>query len=634
MTWFDSDYGYKKKIEIDPAKVDGDETDFPVLVSVTDGDLADTGNGGHVEHSSGWDIIFSDASEATLLHHEIERYVNTSGLLVFWVNIPSLSSTSTTTFYIYYGKAGVGADPSSEDTWDANFISVWHMNDASGGIADSTSNSKDGVEAGDPTYAQTGKIGHCIDLDGTGDYFDIPNDYGIFTAGDFTIEVWVKFDSVTSNDGIVSLKGEANTALQISATPAVRQTYNNGAWQGVDIKANPDTTNWHNYSATYDNDVQMLGYYDGGLANTDNDHGNIAASATDNFIGYMGEAFYMDGYIDETRISDVKRSANWIGTTFNTQSEPSNFMSFGSEEAGALEHAASDSVSISDSITFKYSIPFADDVAIVDAVEYKHEVYLSDDVAITDSVAFKRLLEIADSVAVTDSVAFKHLLNLADTVAVTDSAAYKHMIYLAESIGVTDSITFKYFLYLLESVSVADSLFFKHLISLTDTVSVADSFAAKHSIFILDDISILDDMEADFADACGSIFQLHSDTYRVFLPVPEYGGESGSVNNELVLFDFWLGERDTDTIGINTEPIILGGTIFACGDNKETEMTNIATKLLNIHAMMDAHEKVRITGLNDCVDAYYIIKNFRYRTVRKSPYEYAWQLTLEYVEGL
>jgi len=343
-----------------------------------------------------------------------------------------------------------------------------------------------------------------------------------------------------------------------------------------------------------------------------------------------GEA---NGEIDKVRISRYERSANWLATTYETQSEPSNFMSFGSEEVGALLHTPSDSVNVADSVVFKHEIPIADDVAIADAIVYEHRISLADDVTVTDAVAFKRLLALADSISVTDAVAFKRLLSLADSVSVSDSIAYKHMLYLAESIGITDSINFKYFLYLLESVNISDSIFFKHLISLSDSVNVTDSFAAKHSIFILDNISILDDMEADFADTCGNVFQLHTDTYRVFLPVPEYGGESGSINNEIMLFDFWINERDTDTIGINSEPIVLGGTIFACGDNKETEMVGIGTKFLNIHSMMDAHEKVRITGLNDCFDAYYIIKNFRHATIRGSPYAYAWQLTLEYVEA-
>ncbi|GAG01782.1 unnamed protein product, partial [marine sediment metagenome] len=265
---------------------------------------------------------------------------------------------------------------------------------------------------------------------------------------------------------------------------------------------------------------------------------------------------YFDGNIDEIRISNIARSTNWLNTTYETQNDSAAFMSWGIEETiPPTPFTPSDNVSVSDSITFKYKIPFLDSINVTDAPVYEHQINLDDSVSISDSLAMKRLLALADSVSVSDSLgAIKRLLALADSVNITDAIAYKHDINLSDTISVTDSITFKYFLYLLESVSVADSLFIKHLISLTDSVNVTDSFAAKHSIFILDNISILDDVESDFADACGAIFQLHSDTYRVFLPVPEYGGESGSVNNELVLFDFWTNERDVNSIGLNSEP--------------------------------------------------------------------------------
>ncbi|GAG90218.1 unnamed protein product, partial [marine sediment metagenome] len=38
------------------------------------------------------------------------------------------------------------------------------------------------------------------------------------------------------------------------------------------------------------------------------------------------------GYIDELRISDTARSANWISTTFETQDDPDAFMSWGGEQ--------------------------------------------------------------------------------------------------------------------------------------------------------------------------------------------------------------------------------------------------------------------------------------------------------------
>ncbi|MBZ0166164.1 MAG: hypothetical protein K8I00_05095, partial [Candidatus Omnitrophica bacterium] len=76
--WFDTDYKFRKKLTLDSALVSGttDLTNFTVLIEYTDGDLATTGNGGQVENSSGYDIIFTDVDPSTpsQLDHEIQSY--------------------------------------------------------------------------------------------------------------------------------------------------------------------------------------------------------------------------------------------------------------------------------------------------------------------------------------------------------------------------------------------------------------------------------------------------------------------------------------------------------------------------------------------------------------------------------
>jgi hypothetical protein len=147
MVWYDATYGYKKKITIDKTKVLEDCTDFPVLISATDADLKVTGSGGHVQSANGYDIIFTNSTENTKLSHEIETYVSGTGQIAFWVKIPSLSSVNNTIIYMYYGKAGVVANPSTTDTWNANYVVVYHMNDADNSttVHDSTANANHGT---------------------------------------------------------------------------------------------------------------------------------------------------------------------------------------------------------------------------------------------------------------------------------------------------------------------------------------------------------------------------------------------------------------------------------------------------------------------------------------------------------
>ena len=45
-----------------------------------------------------------------------------------------------------------------------------------------------------------------------------------------------------------------------------------------------------------------------------------------------GTKSFLTGWIDETRVSKVRRSSAWIETSYNTMNNPSNFLSFGAEE--------------------------------------------------------------------------------------------------------------------------------------------------------------------------------------------------------------------------------------------------------------------------------------------------------------
>jgi len=77
-------------------------TDFPVLVSGTYTYLKTTGNGGEVTNANGYDIgFYSDSGLTTKLDWEVEKYVSTTGEIVAWVRIPTLSHTSDTVIYIY-----------------------------------------------------------------------------------------------------------------------------------------------------------------------------------------------------------------------------------------------------------------------------------------------------------------------------------------------------------------------------------------------------------------------------------------------------------------------------------------------------------------------------------------------------
>ncbi|MCZ6701789.1 MAG: DUF2341 domain-containing protein, partial [Ignavibacteria bacterium] len=132
--WFkpsSSSWAYKKLITIDNTKVPATLTDFPVLVSLTDTDLKDSDNGGAIQ-PDGDDILFIK-TDGTKLSHEIEKYDGSTGQLVAWVKIPSLSSSTDTEFSLCYGNTSCSSQQDATNVWDSNYKAVWHMGDGPGG---------------------------------------------------------------------------------------------------------------------------------------------------------------------------------------------------------------------------------------------------------------------------------------------------------------------------------------------------------------------------------------------------------------------------------------------------------------------------------------------------------------------
>ena len=153
------EYTYRKKITIQTANVDSDLSNFPLYVKLT----ADVEIGNN-SNADGFDIRFTQSDGTTLLKYERESWTGGAGDDVtadFWVNTNVDSGDpAATDIYIYYRSTDTadGADPAN--VWDANFVMVQHMKDATTStILDSTSNSNDGTKkaANEPVEA-TGKI--------------------------------------------------------------------------------------------------------------------------------------------------------------------------------------------------------------------------------------------------------------------------------------------------------------------------------------------------------------------------------------------------------------------------------------------------------------------------------------------
>jgi parallel beta-helix repeat protein len=329
--WWDYDWQYRKMITIDHNKVAGDLTNFPVLIHNTSDDF--------IVHAQpdGDDFVFVSSDNITKYNHEIEHYNSTTGELTAWVNITALSSSNDTNFYLYYGNENCSNQENVTGTWDSSYVSVWHMSDLSGGIYDSAQ-TQNGSEYGNPIYQQTGKIGYCIDFDGSGDYFDMGDnpayDFGI---GNFTFEIWFKSSSPTKR--IIICKKDWGT-LAVGYMIWVSETYLQCpylTYTHTSIGVNefyPFSDNvWHyivgvragDYLYFYNNSV--LEGSASGVGGWSMSNGYNLRIGTD-----VTPCNFYNGLMDEVRASNIERSSDWISTSYNNQNDTLSFITVGGEQ--------------------------------------------------------------------------------------------------------------------------------------------------------------------------------------------------------------------------------------------------------------------------------------------------------------
>jgi MSHA biogenesis protein MshQ len=344
---FDLGWSYRKNITIDHSQVAGDLSDFPVLVSMVDSDLAIKAQ------SDGDDVLFLDGDGvAYRLFHEIELFDGSDGELVAWVNVPVVSDSEDTILYMYYGNSDCGNQEYPTYVWDSNYCSIWHLDD----FDDSTMNGNDGLNHG--TDDCNGKIGNAKDFNRVDyDYIDLgdmqePADKKTTTA---TFEMWVNPNNFDISNALIN---KANTGqyepdklsygFSINDERKIHCAIFSGTWYPSGNKIyfatnDPllESDSWQHISIAINLLEQKANIYFNG-EEKDN---------TRTIVGTPPSCFYnidypeeigklvwetatrrYDGAMDEVRISKICRSSEWVITEFNNQNDPSSFLNIGPEE--------------------------------------------------------------------------------------------------------------------------------------------------------------------------------------------------------------------------------------------------------------------------------------------------------------
>jgi len=329
-------------LTIDSSKVSGtsDLTNFPVLISLTNTSLRTTGSCGYVENSSGYDIIFSDATQTTILDHEIEKYDGASGELVAWVRVPTLKYNEDTVINIHYGHSSVcGASENPTGVWDSNYKGVWHLSDTSGATQDSTSYNTGGSLSGTVTRGATGQIGDAFNFytNGEVDWGDPGDGHLDFGTGEMTLGLWVNMDNHRGVWEQIILKGKSSwqSGYQIEVNDSSNTFYfaiSDGSiseWgRSATVSFSLDT--WTHVVGVVDRSSNLLrAYKDGVEVDTTGISGMGSINVADELTIGRDSWGWPDARVDEVRLSNTARSADWIQTEYNNQSNPSSFYSVG-----------------------------------------------------------------------------------------------------------------------------------------------------------------------------------------------------------------------------------------------------------------------------------------------------------------
>lgn len=354
--WFNSSWMYRIKISVQSERLVSTQSDFPVYVDLSDlgSDFFDNAQ------ADGDDIRVTTSDEVTELPREVVTYSAVSDTGEIHFRAPSISHSSDTDFYVYYGNADVsdhaeGGEFGKHNVWNNSFTLVQHLfEDPSGGTStDSTVNSNDGtvnnMESGDLVLA---KVGDGYVFDGSNEYITVgdADNFDLEYSAPFTIEFWTnnsdfsgnkflvsKEDSGsnfkgyfilirgTENDMLLTLARNQDNGTRIDVTSDVTWTGTGLVHAGITYKANglaSDVNFYQDGAVTADTDL------------TDALDNNTIVNSNDlHLAARTGGSDYYPGIFDEVRFSNVSRSADWLNASFNNQDNTSAFYTVSAQES-------------------------------------------------------------------------------------------------------------------------------------------------------------------------------------------------------------------------------------------------------------------------------------------------------------
>ena len=285
-----------------------------------------------------------------VLPFEQESFNPTTGAVIYWIGVPTISHTQDTVIYMWYGNSSISASTANAaGVWSNDYAAVYHF---SNGTTLNLSNSESSATN---TLTNSGATATSGWTDGgisfNGSQYALTTTSSNLPSGTAarTLSFWYKMSSSASNQAMGGWGDNGGSGHRWDALWSGNSIgiENDGSFVGA---AQPYDTNWHHFAATSSNGNSYLGntkIYIDGVSQTVTANGNdsISTSGYSIALGTIPGASNIDNYqgsLDEVRISPVALSSDWIATEYNNQSSPSTFSTLEAESTASINPGAVD----------------------------------------------------------------------------------------------------------------------------------------------------------------------------------------------------------------------------------------------------------------------------------------------------
>lgn len=317
-----TNWTYHKELTIDSTKIASNLSNFPIRVFLNSINFDFT-----KAESDGSDIRFTvDDTDDLDFERVFHDSVNQEAL--YFVKIPSVSSTVDTVFKIYYGNKAATDAEDSTSVWDSNFKAVWHKwgDESSTDFKDSTINAHHSSVLNGAFVQDGKKLG--IEYGSTDEASQVTNSDD-FKPDSLHLTIWINPSDLGGSSRSVVI-GPISSESAGTLNWAVRYTSDgylgfsavaaDGSWFDLTDDQAITLDQWHKldmvidaadtYNATlYLNNTQIL--------SSNNLVTNLTTVQTHPlyFAGHhtsQNDNRKFPGIIGETRISDTVRSSAWM----------------------------------------------------------------------------------------------------------------------------------------------------------------------------------------------------------------------------------------------------------------------------------------------------------------------------------